>query len=215
MLTKANLGHLAGAVALLLAAAGVAWYGQPDPLEKWEFLASELQPRLDRREVQIEPGELMALMHNNYLDLRIVDVREERDWNLFHLWGAQRIEPSELTEHRETFAYLPDNGVIVLVGNDEIKATQAWKLLMAVAQKPNAYILAGGINGWLNLLSADKAAHVDTAPDKADGSLRHPLKWALGSRHPAALPDPHAVEHHEFIKKVKLQKRVVKKGGCG
>lgn len=215
MLTKANLGHLAGAAALLLAAAGVAWYGQPGPLEKWEFLASELQPRLDRREVQIEPGELMALMHNNYLDLRIVDVREERDWNLFHLWGAQRIEPSELPEHRETFAHLPENGVIVLVSNDEIEATQAWKLLMAVAQKPNAYILAGGINRWLNQLSADKVAPVDAAPDKADGTLRHPLKWALGSRHPAALPDLHAIEHHEFTEKVKLQKRVVKKGGCG
>ena len=56
MLTKANWGHLAGAAALLLAAAGVAWYGQPDPLEKWQFLAPELQPRLDQREVQIEPG---------------------------------------------------------------------------------------------------------------------------------------------------------------
>lgn len=215
MLTRANWGHMAGAAALLLGAAGVAWYGQPDSLEKWQFLAPELQPRLDQREVQIDPGELMELMHNDYLDLRIVDVRSERDWNLFHLWGAQRIEPSQLPDHRETFAGLPENGVIVLVSNDEIRATEAWKLLMAVAQRPNAYILAGGINRWLDELSTDKAAHADPAPDEADGTLRHPLKWALGARHPAALPDPHAAEHHEFTKKVKLQKRVVQKGGCG
>ena len=105
--------------------------------------------------------------------------------------------------------------MIVLVSNDEMQATQAWKLLMAVAQKPNAYILAGGINRWLNELSADEAAHADPSRDTADGTLRHPLKWALGSRHPAALPDAHAIDQHELTKKVKLQKRVVRKGGCG
>lgn len=215
MSTRADWGHVAGAAALLLAAAGLAWHGQPDPLEKWQFLSAELQPRLDNREVQIEPAELMKLMHNNYLDLRIVDVRTERDWNLFHLWGAQHIEPAELSDHRETLANLPENGVIVLVSNDEIQATRAWKLLMAVAQKPNAYILAGGINRWLSELSPNGASPADATPQAADGTLRHRLKWALGSRHPAALPDPHDIEHHGFTEKVKLQKRVVHKGGCG
>lgn len=215
MLSNTRRGHVAGAALLLLAAAGLAWYGQPGPLEKWQFVASELQPRLDHREVQIEPAELIELMHNNYLHLHIVDVRTERDWNLFHLWGAQRIGLSELPAHRESFAHLPENGVIVLVSNDEIRATQAWKLLMAVAQRPNAYILAGGINRWLYELSADKAPRAGIAPKEADGTLRYPLKWALGSRHPAALPDPHDVGHHEFTKKVKLQKRIVHKGGCG
>ena len=206
---------MAGAAVLMLAAAGLVWVGQPGPSAKWQFLAAELQPRLDRREVQIEPAELVGLMHNNYLDLHIIDVRDERDWNLFHLWGARRIGLEQLPGHRDAFAALSDNGVIVLVSNDEILATEGWKLLMATAQKPNAYILAGGINRWLDALSTN--AGVPTLPVRgpSDGRLRHPLRWALGSRHPAALPDPQAIEWPASRSKVKLQKRTVQKGGCG
>ena len=215
MLIDARRAHAAGAAALFAAAVGLAWIGQPDPFEKWQFLAAELQPRLDRREVQIEPAELNELMHNNYLDLHILDVRAERDWNLFHLWGAQRIELPELPDHARSFLRLPENGVIVLVSNDEIRATEAWRLLMSVAQKPNAYILAGGINRWLSEYSAGGSSHANDAPEALDGTLRHRFQWALGSRHPAALPDPHNAARHEFTKKVKLQRRIVRKGGCG
>ena len=207
--------HALGAAALLIAAAALAWYGQPTPSQKWEFMASELAPRLVERQVQIEPAELMGLMHNDYLDLLLIDLREERDWNLFHLWGAERIEPDKLSEHRQRLAKLPDNGVIVFVSNDETRATQAWKQVMATAARPNAYILAGGINRWLDEFSPVKGAEKQTDDNRPDDSLRHPLKWALGSRHPASLPDPHDVEHKAFVKKVRLQKRVFKKGGCG
>ena len=86
--------HGLGAAVLLLASAGLAWYGQPTPAQKWRFMSGELEPRLIERQVQIEPAELVELMHNNYVDLRLIDVRNERDWNLFHLWGAERIPRS-------------------------------------------------------------------------------------------------------------------------
>jgi len=215
---KARHLHGFGATVLLLAAAGLAWYGQPSSMEKWSFMAAELQPRLLNREVQIEPAELLHLMHDDYIDLRLVDVRDERDWNLFHLWGAQRIPPfAQLEAQRESFATLPENGVIVLVSNDEVLATQAWKLVMASANKPNVYILAGGINRWLREFTPEKngrgAIEADTV--KPDGTFRHSFEWALGSRHPASLPNPHDFETLQYTKKVKLQTRVVKKGGCG
>lgn len=207
--------HITGAGLLVLAALGLAWMGQPDPAKKWQFLSAQLQPRLDTREVMIEPAELLGLMHNDYIDLRLIDVRHERDWNLFHLWGAQRIEPHELAAHREHLAALPENGVIVFTSNDEQTAIDAWQLLMATAQQPNAYILAGGINRWLNVFGKDNTHGHEAAPPGEREALRHPLTWALGSRHPAALPDPHDFEFHDIQEKVKLQKRVVKKGGCG
>ena len=207
--------HLLGAGLLLLASAGLAWYGQPGPGEKWQFLADELGPRLTERRVYIEPAELMALMHDDYIDLLLIDVRDERDWNLFHLWGAERIEPAALPKHRQRFAALGDNGVVVFVGNDEAAATEAWKLTMASASQPNAYILAGGINRWLTEYSPDAhhSPHVDSGDP--DDKLRHHIEWALGSRHPAALPDVHHGKTRDFPRKVRLQKRVVKKGGCG
>jgi len=207
--------HVAGATLLLLAAATLAWYGQPTPAEKWEFLAPELEPRLTQRQVQIEPAELAQLMHNDYIDLAIIDVRSERDWNLFHLWGAERIPREALFSHRKRFANLPPNGVLVFVSNDEIAATEAWKLVMASAIQPNAYILSGGINRWLDEFLSRPSAQRERNDDEADETLRHPLKWALGSRHSASLPDAHHAGTPELVEKVRLQKRVVKKGGCG
>lgn len=207
--------HGAGAVLLFLASAGLAWFGQPSPDQRWEFLASELEPRLSERQVQINPAELAELMHNDYIDLRIIDVRDERDWNLFHLWGAQRIQHEALIAYRQHFAELPDNGVIVFVSNDESKSTEAWKLVMANASRPNAYILAGGINRWLAEFAPGHHRNAKATKGTPDETLRHPIKWALGSRHPAALPDTHHVKDLSFTPKVKLQKRVVMKGGCG
>jgi rhodanese-related sulfurtransferase len=255
-----------GALALVTAAAGLAWYGQPSALEKWQFLAAELEPRLVQREVQIDPAEMLELMHDDYVDLRVIDVRDERDWNLFHLWGSQRITLDALEQHRKTFSTLPGNGVIVFVSNDEIRATEAWKRVMAIASKPNAYILAGGINRWLDEFTDDASVDRESGDVISDDSLRHPLQWAMGSRHPAALPDPHyyeqETESHQpaalpdphlveqqtvdqqeldqqhvgqtreprphdamrgprhnkgpgFRNRVKLQKKVIKRGGCG
>jgi rhodanese-related sulfurtransferase len=207
--------HIAGAAVLLLAASGLAWYGQPTPKEKWEFLAPELEPRLTDQLVQIEPAELAELMRNDYIDLQLIDVRSERDWNLFHIWGAERIPPQELLAHRKRFAELPQNGVIVFMSNDEALATEAWKQVMAAASRPNAYILAGGINRWLAEFAPGHHGRGAIAKATADETLRYPLKWAMGSRYPAAFPDKHHVKDLDFPRKVKLQKKVVMKGGCG
>lgn len=216
-MTPVGVKHLhgLGATILILAAAGLAWYGQPTPAQKWHFMSSELEPRLTERQIQIEPAELAELLRNDYIDLRIIDVRNERDWNLFHLWGAERIPPQHLFEHRQRFAELPGNGVIVFVSNDETSATEAWKLVMAVASRPNAYVLAGGINRWLAEFAPGHHGKASAARETADERLRYPLNKALGSRHPAALPDHHHVKDFSFTRKVKLQKRVVMKGGCG
>jgi hypothetical protein len=86
---------------------------------------------------------------------------------------------------------------------------------MATASKPNAYILAGGINRWLVEFAPGHHRTAGAIDGAADDTLRYPVKRALGSRHASALPDRHHVKDHSFTAKVKLQKRVVKKGGCG
>ena len=212
---KASRLHMLGAGLLLLASAGLAWYGQPSPEQRWRYLAHELEPRLAERQVQIEPAELAELMRNDYIDLQIIDVRNERDWNLFHLWGAERIPNEALLTPRQRFATLPENGVIVFVSNDEESATEAWKLVMANASRPNAYILAGGINRWLVEFAPGHHRRPHAVGEAADETLRYPVRKALGSRHPAALPDQHHMKELDFPRKVRLQKRVTIKGGCG
>ena len=212
-----SIPNLFGALALLVAAGGLALYGQPDVEQKWEFLAPKYQPKLDQRQVQLDPAELLGLMQDDYIKLLIVDVRSESDWNMFHLKDAERIPVEKLPEHRRRFAELPFDAVVVLVSNDEVLATRAWQHLMAIAQ-PNAYILDGGLNHWLNVYGypADEMyGHKSVDLDKADGTLRHTFRLALGSRHPAASPDPHDFPERTHDAKVTLLKKIVEKGGCG
>jgi len=206
-----------GAAALLLAAAGLAWHGQPGVEQQWEFLAPKYQPRLTEREVYIDPAELLHLMNDDYIDLLIFDVRDESDWNQFHLADAERVALDQLPSQRDRLRALPENAVVVVVSNDEILATEAWKRLMVIA-RPNVYILAGGLNLWLNIYGVSEeevAGHAGTSLAQPNGRLRHRFKMALGARHAAARPDEDLAPQREYTPKVRLLKKIAKAGGCG
>jgi len=152
-----------GAGMLLLSAAGLAMHGQPDLEAKWAFLAPEYESRLTHREVFIDPAELLHLMNDDHIELIIYDVRGERDWNIFHLVDAERVPLEALPTQRKRLRTLSELGVVVIVSNDEMLATETWKRLMALA-KPNAYILEGGLNHWLNIYGvlAEETGNNDT-----------------------------------------------------
>lgn len=205
-----------GAGLLLLSAAGLAMHGQPDLEGKWEYLAPEYESRLTHRDVFIDPAELLHLMNDDYIELIIYDVRDERDWNIFHLVDAERIPLDQLPTQRKRLRALSEFGVVVVVSNDEILATEAWKRVIALA-KPNAYILEGGLNHWLNIygvLDEESDSHAAASLSRPDGTLRHPFKMALGARHAAARPDEHIAPQREYSSRVKLLKKVAKAGGC-
>jgi rhodanese-related sulfurtransferase len=205
-----------GAAFLLAAAGALAFHGQPDLAQKWKYMEPEYGSRLAYREVYIDPAELLHLMNDDYIELIIYDVRDERDWNVFHLVDAERIALEDLPGERKRLRALSELGVVVVVSNDEIRATEAWKRLMALA-KPNVYILEGGINHWLNIygVSADEHdSHGSASLARPDGTLRHPFRLALGARHAAARPDEHNAPHREYTEKVRLLKKVKKAGGC-
>jgi hypothetical protein len=203
---------------LLLASGALALYGQPDIERKWQYLAGEYGVRLDDRSVYIDPAELLSLMQDDYIRLLIVDVRPEPDWNLFRLRYAERIPIEELPQHRARIAGLPANAVVVVVSNGEALSTRAWKHLMVLA-KPNAYILEGGLNHWLDVYHQRKEQPRESDRSQeleGDGEpLRHTFKLALGDRHRTSFPDPHHVNPRQYEPKVRLIKKVVKKGGCG
>ena len=205
-----------GAGMLLLAAAGLAMVGQPDLKDKWAYLAPEYESRLTHREVFIDPAELLHMMNDDYIELIIYDVRDEQDWNIFHLVDAERVPLDELSTQRKRLRALSPLGVVVVVSNDEILATEAWKRLIALA-KPNAYILEGGLNHWLNIygvLDDESGDHAAASLSRPDGTLRHPFKLALGARHAAARPDEHIAPQRDYTPRVKLLKKIAKAGGC-
>ena len=151
ILPRRPLG-ITAAGALVLVALITAGVGQPDAADRWRQRADELAPRLDDRTVYVHPMEVAELTRDTGVYAVILDVRSEADFNLFHLKKSQRISLEELEDPTRVAALkgAPGNTVYFTVSNDDTRATDAWKLLVAQGV-PNVYILEGGINRWLAL----------------------------------------------------------------
>jgi len=216
-LSKEPKRRYLGGVALILVALIVIALGQPTIAQKWSQVEAEKMPLLEQRAVQIHPGELLASLGNDTLDVIMLDVRSESDFNLFHIHGAVNLPlqnilsvvPTLLTQAQTT-----SSSVVVLMSNDESAATEAWKVLAAEAV-PNIYILEGGINNWIKVFGKQEAGIRPLAAGVSDDQLRYTFESALGDRYPAADPLPYEWVL-EYTPKIKLQnQRGVSGGGCG
>jgi rhodanese-related sulfurtransferase len=207
--------RVAGGLALVLASVAVLLIGAPDTADKWARVSAEKERLVAAREVQIHPGELLASLADDRLKVRMLDVRSESDFNMFHIEGAQRVDLVGLLPLTKDFlASSTENTLYVVMSNDEVAATDAWRVLTAESV-PNVYILEGGINHWLSIFAASEPEIVPTPTPVASDRLRYDFPAALGSRYEGASPDPHHWEL-EYTPKIKLQiKRDKSGGGCG
>lgn len=171
----------------------LAALGDPGPEQVLARRGAELQDRLDRGEVQIDPAELLDLMHDRTVRLRIVDIRPEAAWNWFHLVDAERLDHAALKSWGSNLDY---DEIVIVVDQDGQGATEAWLMLQA-REIRSSYLLDGGIDAWMERFGQD----IQPAS-------------ALGDRHPAALPDAH--HGFDYIARVqRLGKAPVLSGGCG
>lgn len=165
--------------------------------------------------VHIDPAELLKMMYNNQVRLKLLDVRSETDFNVFHLLDAERVAPADLDADWVAKNVTPET-VVVVMSNDERAADEAWKRL-AVEPNVNAYVLAGGVNRWLDLYR-DKQANVPgaQAPVTGDDTLRHRFTASLGERPAVARPDRKELAERSVKSKVKVLGPVrALGGGCG
>jgi rhodanese-related sulfurtransferase len=219
--------------------------GHPTPLTKWERLQSNWSKNLTNREVYVHPGEVLELKKNASLALRILDVRPESDFNIFHIAGAERLDPAEIARSARVPRLLsfPENTVFLLVSDGEEASTQAWKELKASGVM-NLFIVEGGINNWLEVFPPEPCLLGKSSgqPSGSEEQLRYDFRYAVGSQSRAAHPDsirpqpwlkcPEITrtdlttaatwgpstkwfEPPVYEKKVKLQRKVATKGGCG
>jgi len=202
---------LAGALTAIIAGAGLLFFSQPSLDDRLEQELERLNEKLNARQVQIDPAELLDVINDNNIAVRVLDVRDEADFNLFHIIDSKRISIGQIYDPVWVKS-LPPRSVIVLVSNDEAGANQAWKLL-AVQKVPNLYILAGGINAWIEVFDSNAKQSTDPV---AEDAIRFKFSAALGDRHPAANPDPHKIAKRKYKKIVKnIGGKVRKGGGCG
>jgi rhodanese-related sulfurtransferase len=213
-LKKAPKWRYAAAGGLVALAAGVMFIGQPAPETRWARIAEVKEPLLTERAVQIHPGEMLNLIGNDRISVMMLDVRNEADYNQFHIQDAQHFSLQELRARLPALRLEPANTVIVVMSNDETAATEAWKTLVA-GSVINVYILEGGINGWLATFSEPEfLAEHPRIPGAANDQLAYAFNTALGDRYISAKPDP---AHYalEYESKVVLQVKRGATGGCG
>lgn len=212
---KAPRARYAGAGLLVLAAVGVMAIGQPTTAEKWARLAPEKERLLAAREVQIHPGELLDSIADNRLNVIMLDVRSEAEYNIFHVRGARHLPLEEVKAAIPQLLLEPEeNTVYVVISNGEEAATEAWKILVTESV-PNVYILEGGINNWLAIFASEDPQIKATPTPPGGERLSFVFPAALGDRFSAADPDPHEYKI-EYTPKIKLQRnRGPSGGGCG
>jgi hypothetical protein len=203
----------AGAGGLVMLAAAVFIIGQPTSADRWKRIAPEKEALLESRAVHVHPGELLATMHDHKVNLIMLDLRSEVDYNLFHIADAQRVDFDALPEMSSNLLLMPANTAIILMSNDEAAATEAWKFL-STESIPNIYILEGGVNHWLATFAGEEAGVKPLSNKKADApGFTFPA--ALGASIPAAEPDP---THWtiDYTPRIELKnKKGGGGGGCG
>jgi rhodanese-related sulfurtransferase len=214
-LSKEPKLRVIGAGMLVLLALAVLVIGQPTPADKWVSISAEKMALLDTRSVQIHPGELLDSLADQQLNLVMLDVRSEADYNLFHIRGAQNIPLLDLeTLVPELLSQPATNTVVVLMSNDETAATEAWKILVSNSI-PNVYILEGGVNNWISIFGAEDTEITATPVPVADDRLSYTFQSALGDRYEASNPAPYEWEL-EYTPRIQLQRvRGPSGGGCG
>ncbi len=200
------------AAAIVLVALIVLFIGSPTTGDYWDAVAQEEQARIDNREVQIHPGELLGLMNDTFVNLIVLDVRDERDYNQFHLRAARQIDPNQAAVEAAApkLIGLHPRTVIVTMSNDEREATEAWKTLVA-NNVINAYVLEGGMNEWLDIFGENAEPRPAAYPDQ----LAFAFTSALGGRCVASDPDAEGFELVFEPKVVIAGPSAVVGGGCG
>jgi hypothetical protein len=233
-LSKEPKLRVAGAVVLLVLALGVVFIGSPSLEQKYSkrtFTRTESIPQLqgdpittkvnytadqmlEKRLVQVTPEELFKTRYNQAINLIMLDVRDEADYNLYHINGAANVPLDQLQDKVPALlSEPPANSVFVVMSNDEEAATRAWKLLAAEAV-PNVYILEGGLNNWIKVFGTDEGFKAVAAP--AQDQLNYVFPSALGSKYASCDPNPVEYENLDFVARIKLElKRDKSGGGCG
>jgi hypothetical protein len=235
-------GKLIGSGLLVAAGLFLAARGQPTAAQKWSRMGADVKRSVDGREIFVHPAEVVELRKDLNLKVAILDLRDEHDFNLFHIGGARRLSLEDVRRPEALKGLLEQSAqtVTFVVGNGEAAALDAWKSLKADGVG-NLYVIEGGINRWLELYPPPACVLSKRGAQPADPDARaYEFAYAAGSSIPAAWPElpesrsfrtpcaaldltSSSAEAHAgvgwpsypFTKRVKLKSKAAVKGGCG
>ncbi len=243
-LLPSSTPKIAAASALVVVALIVAGMGQPTLADRWKRVAKKAEKQLAERSVYVHPGEVVELSSNASMYVTVLDIRNESDFNLFHIMSARRVDLERTAdpEFLRSLTKLPDNNVTFVISNGEKNATAAWKNFVAFGLA-NTYIVEGGYNKWLEVYPPDECvtSKREKRPGDTEESLQYAFLQAVGARdyaaHPSCackeyptdcflashpeLPQRPTIRHNPHVPKIEYERKVKIKakkkisGGCG
>ena len=135
----------------------------PDEFKNHKKISSqELLEQFQSGEPYIHAQELAHWLIDKDPGFQLVDLRSAEDYKKYHIPGNTHIPFSQIT-NKEYLELLDGERVLVLASNGNTVAAQAWLLLKQMGYG-QVYILAGGVNNWVenfNNPSAPKGAYTD------------------------------------------------------
>ncbi|MDY0058277.1 MAG: rhodanese-like domain-containing protein [Myxococcota bacterium] len=223
-----------GGGALFGVALLVAVLGQPDLADRWQWIAAATEQRLADRSVFIHPAELTDLRKQGGVSTIVLDVRSEREYNVFHLYGALRVDPDRPLAPAllQKLKAQEASTAVLLIGRGEAAAVGLFKTLSA-AGVGNLYIIEGGYANWLAKYPPSTCL---AEKDSGNEEFGYRFRRAVGQRAYAAHPDcackevlpyfcgmpgvdpvnaPPVWPTHTYPRKVTIQARAKVVGGCG
>ncbi len=186
-------GVVALAVVLVGFARPAAGGGAID--ERVRLLAPEHDAALASRNFHLDPLEVAGLMHQSIgcaqarFHLVLLDLRDESEFNRFHLVDARRTSVERLfgDEGRALADPRYATSIKVLLSDDEAAAEAAWRVLRAQGAA-HVYVLAGGVNLWLDVFREGRLDAQPAPGTVATDRMRHSFPSSLGDRYAFARP---------------------------
>jgi len=167
--------------------------------ERVRLLAPTHDAVLASRAPHLDPMEVAGLLHQQIggkparFHLVLLDLRDESEFNRFHLVDARRTSLARLRGDEGKSLADPRHAISieVVMSDDEARAEAAWRVLKAHGAA-HVYVLSGGINLWLDVF---REGRLDAQPVRgaaATDRMRHVFPSSLGERHPSARPSEDA-----------------------
>ena len=177
------------ALALSLAVVGLfaAFAGDPYRGHHATIGTRDLEMRVGKGADLIEPLQLADWIIQDRNDFRLVDLRQQKDYNAYHIPTAENFPLASLSPD-----FAAHNEKILLCSDDSLEAAKAWFLLDAQGFK-SVYVLSGGMEGWKDFVLfpikpqgvTDEAFERQAQVAKFFGGARQPIPTST-----AATPAP-------------------------
>jgi sulfur-carrier protein adenylyltransferase/sulfurtransferase len=179
----------------------------------YKLSAEELLSEVNTRTQYITPEVVADMIVKKDPSLRLIDVRNQDDFEKFSLPGAINIPVTDLLSEQYTDILNQDIKMNVFYSNGTLTANEAWMVTRQLGYN-NIYVLEGGLNYWFDsILNPQKP--VSTRPDEefAKYDFRKSAGMALGGGGTIqAAPDQTAASSKPAVKSTPKKKKAA--GGC-